>query len=49
MFGSVLIANRGEIAVHQVLMQDAGFLAGGFDIHRLERRLADGLMAAGAA
>ena len=32
--------------LHRALMRDAGFLAGGFDIHYLERRLAEGLVAA---
>ena len=37
---------RTNVALHQALLRDAGFLAGGVDIHHLERRLADGLMAA---
>jgi len=34
---------RTNVGLHQALMQDVGFLAGGFDIHHLERCLANGL------
>jgi acetyl-CoA carboxylase biotin carboxylase subunit len=32
---------KTNIALHQELMRDAGFIAGGFNIHYLEKRLAD--------
>ena len=33
---------RTNIALHQALIDEPGFRAGGFDIHHLERLLADG-------
>ncbi len=36
---------RTNVALHQALLQDPGFLAGGTDIHYLERRSHEGLMA----
>jgi len=35
---------RTNVALHQALLRDPSFLAGGTDIHYLERRLNDGLM-----
>ncbi|MDQ2801470.1 MAG: acetyl-CoA carboxylase biotin carboxylase subunit [Pseudomonadota bacterium] len=35
-----------NVDLQRALMRDTGFVTGGFDIHYLERRLADGLMAA---
>lgn len=36
------------VPLHRRLMDDAGFLRGGFDIHHLERQLNDGLLQTGA-
>jgi len=40
---------KTNVPLHQALMQDKGFAAGGFDIHYLEHRLAEGPLAVGGA